>query len=132
MSLSSSRKPRRNAVKAAKAVKASFVALATAAALGAVAPGAQAAGNCTHYGQAGYGQVFTDYNYAGDCWEFQLGSWTVFPVLVNHKVSSLRSWGSYSGQKVNLSGDGLTFTAGAGEWWPNLPDWFNDRANAAY
>ncbi|MEU3571900.1 hypothetical protein AB0E96_26250 [Kitasatospora sp. NPDC036755] len=99
-------------------LKAGIVAIATAAAgvLGAVtAPSAQAAGNCTHYGQAGYGQVFTNYNYTGDCWEFQIGTWTVFPVLVNHKVSSLRSWAAYPGQVVHLSGDGMTFDAGAGE-----------------
>ncbi|MEV8631288.1 hypothetical protein AB0395_06485 [Streptosporangium sp. NPDC051023] len=114
-------------------LKAATAAAATAAALIAVTPGtAQAAGNCTHYGQAGYGQVFTDSNYSGDCWEFQIGVWTVFPVLVNHKVSSLRSWAAYSGQQVHLSGDGLTFTAGAGEWWASLPGWFNDKANAAY
>ncbi|MFJ7910683.1 hypothetical protein [Kitasatospora sp. NPDC096204] len=39
---------------------------------------------------------------------------------------------AYSGQVVHLSGDGMTFDAGAGEWWPNLPDRFNDHANAAY
>ncbi|MFF4381095.1 hypothetical protein [Kitasatospora sp. NPDC001547] len=116
-------------------LKAGIVAALTTAAgvLGvAAAPGAQAAGNCVHYGQSGYAQVFTDYNYSGDCWEFPIGTWTVFPVLVNHKVSSLRSWSAHSGQVVHLSGDGLTFDAGAGEWWPNLPGWFNDRANAGY
>ncbi|MEU5867110.1 hypothetical protein ABZ815_38460 [Nonomuraea sp. NPDC047529] len=113
-------------------LKAGVVALVTATALLTSAPSAEAAGNCTHYGQAGYGQVFTDNTYQGDCWEFTLGVWTVFPVLVNHKVSSLRSWAAYPGQLVHLTGDGLTFQAGAGEWWASLPTWFNDKANAAY
>ncbi|MFI7106994.1 hypothetical protein ACIBK9_11845 [Nonomuraea sp. NPDC050227] len=59
----------------------------TAAALLVAAPSASAQGNCPHYGQEGWGQMFTDDNYQGDCFEWTLGQTVILPAYVKNKVS---------------------------------------------
>ncbi|MEU1285824.1 hypothetical protein [Kitasatospora sp. NPDC005856] len=82
-------------------LKAGITALAALAATGglvAAAPGASAAGNCYHYRTAGYAQVFSGYQYTGDCFEWQIGTYSTFPSPISHNAKSMRSWGLYAGQ----------------------------------
>ncbi|MFF4197888.1 hypothetical protein [Nonomuraea sp. NPDC001831] len=105
--------------------------VATAAALLATAPSASAQGNCTHYGQEGWGQMFTDINYQGDCFEWTLGQGTDLPAYMKNKVSSLRIWTGWPAYGATLYDfdSGTQFYAGPNEWWPSLPGWFNDKAD---
>jgi hypothetical protein len=94
-------------------------------------PTATAEGNCIHYGEAGWGQVFTDYNYQGDCFEWRLGAQQNLPNILTDTVSSLRSWaGSPSYHPILGDWDARTqFRSGPNEWWPVLPNWINDRTD---
>ncbi|MFI9557376.1 hypothetical protein [Nonomuraea endophytica] len=97
--------------------------LAAATALLVTAPSASAQGNCYHYGIAGYAQLFTGYNFDGDCYEVQLNTgWHAIPSYAARKISSLRSWGWYGSERVWLSdsvyGGGLDIPAGS--WIQNL------------
>lgn len=92
---------------------------------------AVAEGNCIHYGQAGWGQVFTDNNYQGDCFEWRLGTQTELPSMLTDSVSSLRSWaGSPSYYPILGDWDArIQFRSGPNEWWPSLPGWINDKTD---
>ncbi|MDU0295018.1 hypothetical protein [Saccharothrix longispora] len=66
-------------------------------------PDAGASGNCYNYGTPGYGQVFTDISYRGDCFEWPLHWGTVhFPDYTKNKASSFRSWSGYPGRSLVL------------------------------
>ncbi|MFD7440848.1 hypothetical protein [Streptomyces sp. NPDC059909] len=109
-------------------------AMAATAGLFASAPSASAAGNCYHYGQQGYVQLFTDNNYQGTCWETTTNAYQWLPSEVKDKVSSLRFWTPSGPQQRSLvltdvSAGGVEFTAQPNEWWPSLPWWINDKAD---
>ncbi|WP_433213147.1 hypothetical protein [Microtetraspora malaysiensis] len=113
-------------------LKAGVVAVAAMAGLLVSAPSANAAGNCTHYGEWGYTQLFTDPNYQGDCYEYSSGTYAELPLYVRYKVSSLRSWSGSPLHSVYLYVDtDQVFRAGPNEWWPSLPSWIDDKANWA-
>ncbi|WP_433223428.1 hypothetical protein [Microtetraspora malaysiensis] len=114
-------------------LKAGVVAVAAMASLLVSAPNANAAGNCTHYGQWGYGQLFTEPNYQGDCFEYQLGIITTLPLYVTNKVSSIRSWSNSPLRSQHLIDTitGNVFAAGPNEWWASLPSWIDNNATMA-
>ncbi|MEZ0070820.1 hypothetical protein [Planotetraspora sp. GP83] len=114
-----------------KIVTVALAAVATAATLLATAPSASAQGNCTHYGQEGWGQMFTNNNYQGDCFEWSLGADIELPAYMANKVSSLRTWSGWPLYGVTLIdwSTGSRFHAGPNEWWPSLPAWANDTAD---
>ena len=91
---------------------------ATAAIAGLVvaAPNAYAYGNCYHYDVGGWAQVFTQENYTGNCFEWQLGIYTQLPSYMAYQDVSLRSWGAYNGQQGDLENPtynlNFQFTAG--------------------
>ncbi|MEV6651817.1 hypothetical protein [Streptomyces sp. NPDC051219] len=114
--------------------KAGVVAAAAMAGLLVSAPSASAAGNCNHYGQAGYAQLFTTTNYTGDCWETPVTTQQWLPDYVKNQVSSLRFWSRTEPvleRKLVLVDyeSGAAFTAQPSEWWSSLPSWMNDKAD---
>ncbi|MEU5866917.1 hypothetical protein ABZ815_37465 [Nonomuraea sp. NPDC047529] len=108
-----------------------FAALATGAALVATSPSALAQGNCYHFGYAGYAQLFTGYNFDGDCFEVQVGTgWHTLPAYASRKISSVRSWGWNGSEQVQLADSvyngGLNIPAGS--WVTNL-DYMDDKTD---
>ncbi|MEV8631285.1 hypothetical protein AB0395_06470 [Streptosporangium sp. NPDC051023] len=98
----------------------------------ALAPSANAQGNCTHYGVAGYAQLFTGYNFDGDCYEVRLNTGShVIPAYASRKISSLRSWGWYGGERVWLADSyyngGADFPAGQ---WVTYLGPMDDKADS--
>nr|BFD88073.1 hypothetical protein StreXyl84_74740 [Streptomyces sp. Xyl84] len=125
--------------------KAVLVAAAAAGSLLGFTPSASAAGNCDHYGQPGYIQMFTGGNFTGNCYETYY--WNTVPDFrnvpngMNDSISSVRSWsggsfgdGGFSDASLwtDQYGRGLAFTFHSGESWPNLPSWINDKASSLY
>ena len=89
-------------------------------------------GNCYHYGIAGWAQVFTQPNYTGDCFEWQMGTYASFPSYMYEQDASLRSWGLWYGQQGTLDDDvyGDSFTFLAGVDYTALPESIYDKADA--
>ncbi|MEV4395301.1 hypothetical protein [Nonomuraea sp. NPDC049607] len=108
-----------------------FAAAAAVGALIVASPSAQAQGNCYHYGYAGYAQLFTGYNFDGDCYEVQLNTGRhAIPAYAARKVSSVRSWGWYGTETVELSDSyyGGVARIAAGQWVTNLGN-MDDKAD---
>lgn len=110
-------------------------AMAVTAGSFASAPSASAAGNCYHYGQQGYVQLFTDNGYTGECWETTTNAYQWLPDVMKDKVSSLRFWTPDSGPQrrslilTDVSAGGVEFRAEPNAWWSSLPSWINDKAD---
>lgn len=78
--------------------------------------------NCYNFGVPGHGQVFTDANFQGDCFEWQLQWGTVhFPGYMSSKV--IRSWSGWPGQSLVLRDDFFAearYLVHGNEWIANL------------
>jgi hypothetical protein len=103
-------------------LKIGIAATAAIAGLTVAAPSAYAYGNCYHYADAGWAQVFTEANYNGNCFEWQLGTFTQFPDYMVSQDASLRSWAFYNGQFGYLinTNDNISWRFFGGQDYPQL------------